>query len=105
MHTPRNKARRAAARLLTAGFTVLLLAAQLGAVAHAVKHDAHKTDAACALCVFADHLGKTPVSGALAQIAVPSTVPSSSPPTTRACISLASGYHSRAPPLPHSLPR
>lgn len=45
-----------------AGLAALLLLAQLGAVAHAVKHDAHKPDAPCALCVFADHLGNTPVA-------------------------------------------
>lgn len=93
------------ARLLAAGFTALLLAAQLGALAHAVKHDAHKTDAPCALCVFADHLGKTPVSSALPPIPAAPVTPSPTPPAATAAFSLASGYHSRAPPLPHSLPR
>ncbi len=101
----RYKKPRLLARLLATGFTALLLAAQLGALAHAVKHDAHKTDAPCALCVFADHLGKAPVPSALPPITVASVAPSSIPPATTPSVSLASGYHSRAPPLPHSLPR
>jgi hypothetical protein len=89
---------------VAAGFTALLLLAQVGAVAHAVKHDAQRPDAPCALCVFADHLGKAPVSSAPPPIFVEPNTPPPTPPTTAVSVSFAGSYHSRAPPLLLSQP-
>jgi hypothetical protein len=82
----------------TAGLAALLLVAQLGAVAHAVKHEADKAHAPCALCVFADHLGKAPISSAPPPIIVEPNTPPPTPPTTAVSVSFAGSYHSRAPP-------
>jgi hypothetical protein len=43
-----------------------LLFAELGALAHELDHQIQKPDAPCALCLFADHLDKSPVSGGVA---------------------------------------
>jgi hypothetical protein len=50
---------------LTAGLAALLLLAQVGALAHAVKHEADKPDTSCAQCLFANHLSSPPASAPL----------------------------------------
>lgn len=85
-------------------FTTWLLAAVLllveaGALAHELNHQLHKPDKPCAQCIFANHLGKSPVAAPLAfSTAAPETY---SPP-----ISLPAprrqefrAYAGRAPPL------
>ena len=50
---------------LAAGIlSLLLLLVEIGALADQVVHQLHKPDKPCAQCIFANHIGKTPV-GAL----------------------------------------
>jgi len=56
---------------LTAALAALLLLTQVGALAHAVKHDANKADTSCAQCLFANHPGGPPISAGLAVSAGP----------------------------------
>ena len=50
------------ARLVSYLLALLLIAVEAGALAHELNHQLHKPDAPCAQCVFANHLGKTPVA-------------------------------------------
>jgi len=42
--------------------SLLLLAVEAGALADQVEHQLHKPDKPCAQCIFANHVGKTPVT-------------------------------------------
>lgn len=55
---------------------LVLLLAELGALAHELDHQIQKPDAPCALCLFADHLDKSPVSSGVAiAVVIPSSLP------------------------------
>jgi len=49
------------ARLVSYLLALLLIAVEAGALAHELNHQLHKPDAPCAQCLFANHLGKSPV--------------------------------------------
>lgn len=51
-------------RVKFAGYilSLLLLVVETGALAHELEHQLQKPDAPCAQCLFANHVGKTPIT-------------------------------------------
>ena len=79
--------------------SLLLLVVETGALAHELQHQLQKPDAPCAQCLFANHIGKTPV-------AVPYVFSACAPETYSPPVSLPAprrheitAYAVRAPPL------
>ena len=52
-------------RLVSYLLAFLLIVVEAGALAHELNHQLHKPDAPCAQCLFANHLGKSPVAAPL----------------------------------------
>jgi hypothetical protein len=79
--------------------SLLLLLVEVGALADQVEHQLHKPDKPCAQCLFANHVGKTPVSALpiLSPCAPESYAPPASLPVPRRHEFHA--YAVRAPPL------
>ena len=79
--------------------SLLLLLVEAGALADELNHQLHKPDKPCAQCIFANHLGKAPVTAPLVFIAcVPEThaLPVSLPALR---LQEFRAYAVRAPPL------
>jgi hypothetical protein len=79
--------------------SLLLLVVETGALAHELEHQLQKPDAPCAQCLFANHVGKTPV-------AVPHVFSICAPETHSLPVSLPAlrrheitAYAVRAPPV------
>ncbi len=56
-------------------FVLFLLFMEAGALAHELEHQIQNLGSPCALCQFADHLGKSPVSTPFLFIVPGSSVP------------------------------
>ena len=61
LHLQRNAVK---SRAKFAGYilSLLLLVVETGALAHELEHQLQKPDAPCAHCLFANHMGKTPIT-------------------------------------------
>lgn len=49
-------------KLAACFLSLLLLLVEAGALADQMEHQLHKPDKPCAQCIFANHVGKTPVA-------------------------------------------
>jgi len=79
--------------------SLLLLLVEAGALADQVGHQLHKPDKPCAQCIFANHVGKTPVS--VPVVFSPCAPESYSPPASLP-VPRRQEFHAyavRAPPL------
>jgi len=92
------------ARLVSYLLALLLIAVESGALAHELNHQLHKPDTPCAQCLFANHLGKTP-------IAVAFVFSACAPQAHALPVSLSAprrqefhAYAVRAPPLRSKIP-
>ena len=79
--------------------SLLLLLVEVGALADQVEHQLHKPDKPCAQCIFANHVGKTPVTALIifSPCAPETYLPPASLPVPRRQEFHA--YAVRAPPL------